>query len=99
NGRHVGDWSRVSQVIRQTRRSRISVWLLEANPCFCPGGTIENSPVFQRRVVVKNKMSPEGTAEKARDETVSSEPSLRDFLFTASTRHSNTGLFSSIPPG
>ena len=30
---------------------------------FCPGGTFENSPAFQRRVRSDRWLSPEGTAE------------------------------------
>jgi hypothetical protein len=30
---------------------------------FCPGGTLENSPAFQRREQRQNQMSPAGTTE------------------------------------
>ena len=36
---------------------------LTVDASFCPDGTIENSPAFQRRVWRDRRLSPEGTAE------------------------------------
>ena len=43
-----------------------------------PGGTVENSPAFQRRVTVVQAKSPGGTAEKRNDPVFVFQPSLRD---------------------
>jgi len=40
----------------------------------CPGGTLDNSPAFQRRGGQKAGTRPEGTTEKSRG----FQPSLRD---------------------
>jgi len=38
-------------------------------PAFCPGGTFESSPAFQRRDQAAEEPRPEGTAEEQRPPT------------------------------
>jgi len=67
---------------------------LTVDASFCPDGTIENSPAFQRRVWRDRRLSPEGTAELG----VLSRP-FGTWPAQPRSRRWNAGLLSTIPPG
>ena len=66
---------RVSSAEGSKRRPRAQIsFSTPVAPAFCPGGTSENSPAFQRRDQSADKSRPEGTAENQG----LIRPSLRD---------------------
>jgi hypothetical protein len=65
---------------------------------FCPGGTNDNSPAFQRWVHIPSDSSPEGTAEMRMG--MEFQPSLRDLQDIQRVPGVDTpGYSHGVPPG